>query len=509
MDTANSWASRVPLPRSAAAKPRVAILGGGISGLTAAYRLASLAKDLNIPLEITLLEGTNRLGGHAYTRNRADGSSFEAGCELIDTRHTSILNLIGELGLKVHSRGTDKEGDDIYYTEGKIRSTEEFLEAYRPLAAVFRRHQEEITEAQNNGNREALEKFDRLSMENMLGESTQKSGAAPWVANLLRQCFAGEMGLPSTEISALGFLEDIGTDTASADTFDLYRNSDFIYRVEGGTQKLVDALEERLRALGVNIQTQCRVTELSQHKGKEGFNISYADGRSGEGESATYIDADYAISALPLPSLSKVPGVSDLLSEPQREALQNTRYSQLAKIGLELHGNPLGDLPGSYNGMIYTDKQFQNAWVSDDGDVGGNHTLTYFIGDPDFSRKIPQMLETIKAEFCEMLGKKPEEVFTERKPYIQDWTGEGQGCYVALTRERTHALSCFQEPLTGRFGLTGEFVPKFFGEDKNMRIGYMDCAIASAENEAARVIEVLSRQKLFSREKVASLDRPF
>ena len=41
---------------------RVAIIGGGIAGLTAAYELARQARD-GAPVEAVLFEGANRLGG--------------------------------------------------------------------------------------------------------------------------------------------------------------------------------------------------------------------------------------------------------------------------------------------------------------------------------------------------------------------------------------------------------------------------------------------------------------
>ena len=52
---------------------RVVIVGGGISGLAAAYRLQRIAG-----LEVTLLEAEQRLGGKILTE-RDDGFVIEAG----------------------------------------------------------------------------------------------------------------------------------------------------------------------------------------------------------------------------------------------------------------------------------------------------------------------------------------------------------------------------------------------------------------------------------------------
>ena len=56
-------------------KKRVAILGGGISGLTAAY---VLHRDYSETCEFTLLEAENRLGGIIETVH-AEGFTIECG----------------------------------------------------------------------------------------------------------------------------------------------------------------------------------------------------------------------------------------------------------------------------------------------------------------------------------------------------------------------------------------------------------------------------------------------
>ena len=54
------------------------VIGGGITGLAAAYRLKSEAENKDIPLEIILLEASNRVGGVIQTEHR-DGFIIEHG----------------------------------------------------------------------------------------------------------------------------------------------------------------------------------------------------------------------------------------------------------------------------------------------------------------------------------------------------------------------------------------------------------------------------------------------
>lgn len=57
---------------------RVIVIGGGISGLAAAHRLAEIGRQPRLPLAVTLLEASDRFGGVIETR-RANGFLLESG----------------------------------------------------------------------------------------------------------------------------------------------------------------------------------------------------------------------------------------------------------------------------------------------------------------------------------------------------------------------------------------------------------------------------------------------
>ncbi|HYE95894.1 MAG TPA: protoporphyrinogen oxidase [Rubricoccaceae bacterium] len=85
-------------PASGSALPHVAVVGGGITGLAAAYRLQHLGG-----VRVTLLEATGRLGGkiHTCTLNTPDGQFlFEAGADLFLSRKPWALDLVRELGIE-------------------------------------------------------------------------------------------------------------------------------------------------------------------------------------------------------------------------------------------------------------------------------------------------------------------------------------------------------------------------------------------------------------------------
>jgi oxygen-dependent protoporphyrinogen oxidase len=80
---------------SAAAMTHVAVVGGGISGLSAAHRLRQLLGDT---AKITIVEADQRLGGKLRTTELA-GSPFDMGAEAFLARRPEALDLISECGL--------------------------------------------------------------------------------------------------------------------------------------------------------------------------------------------------------------------------------------------------------------------------------------------------------------------------------------------------------------------------------------------------------------------------
>ncbi|MDR6224410.1 protoporphyrinogen oxidase [Desmospora profundinema] len=79
--------------------PRIAILGGGITGLSAAFYLLREAGKQGIQPRITLLEADTRLGGKIQTE-RFDGFVMETGPDSFLERKASAKQLAVDLGLE-------------------------------------------------------------------------------------------------------------------------------------------------------------------------------------------------------------------------------------------------------------------------------------------------------------------------------------------------------------------------------------------------------------------------
>jgi oxygen-dependent protoporphyrinogen oxidase len=82
-----------------ASRPRrVAIVGGGIGGLAAAHQLTILAAERGAPLEVIVLEASDRAGGWLATE-RCEGALLERGPDTLVTHKPAGLALCKRLGL--------------------------------------------------------------------------------------------------------------------------------------------------------------------------------------------------------------------------------------------------------------------------------------------------------------------------------------------------------------------------------------------------------------------------
>jgi protoporphyrinogen/coproporphyrinogen III oxidase len=104
-------------------KKTVAIIGGGITGLSTAYYLQKEAKEMGLPIHVKLIEASNRLGGVIETVKK-DGFIIEKGPDSILERKKSALKLIEEMGLK-DKVVSNTAGKSFILVKGKLHSMPE------------------------------------------------------------------------------------------------------------------------------------------------------------------------------------------------------------------------------------------------------------------------------------------------------------------------------------------------------------------------------------------------
>lgn len=99
---------------------RVVIVGGGITGLTTAYRLLKSRRDASgSPIRVTVLEAKPRLGGNIRTE-RAEGCVIDAGPDSFVTARPHATALCRELGLADRLIGTTERNRRVYVRRGGV-----------------------------------------------------------------------------------------------------------------------------------------------------------------------------------------------------------------------------------------------------------------------------------------------------------------------------------------------------------------------------------------------------
>jgi oxygen-dependent protoporphyrinogen oxidase len=113
---------------------RVAVIGGGITGLAAAFRLREIAVSREISLEVTLFESGTRIGGALDTLRRA-GFVIETGADSFLSEKPAAVKLAERLGLTGELIGTQEQFRKTYVVRaGRLV---EIPEGFSLLAPTF------------------------------------------------------------------------------------------------------------------------------------------------------------------------------------------------------------------------------------------------------------------------------------------------------------------------------------------------------------------------------------
>jgi monoamine oxidase len=340
--------------------PPVVVIGAGIAGLTAAYRL----QQSGVP--VRLLEAQKRVGGRMFSLRNffPEGQVAELGGELIDSNHHEIRNLAAELGVVIDDLDQDdpKLGRELWYFGGARRSDAEVVEAFRPIAARIEADLatlsgDDVTAAEPN-NGEAL---DRMTIAQWL----DRAGVSGWMRTLLDVAYTTEYGLEIGEQSALNFLMMIDT---NPDPFKIFGESDERYHVRDGNDAITNALAGRLDGV---IETSTGVEAIRRA----------ADGTYRcmvrRGGTSFAIGAEAVVITVPFTLLRNIE-LDIPLSPEKRRAIDELGYGTNAKLMTGYKSRPWRDA-GS-NGSVLADLPFQLCWETSRLQPGVSGILTNFSG---------------------------------------------------------------------------------------------------------------------------------
>lgn len=350
----------------------VAIVGGGIAGLTIAYRLSQRGHA------VTVYEASNRFGGRMFTKRgfNEDGQFCELGGELVDTGHAPLIALAKELGVGIQRLKLENDrSQDIYDIGGAIRWQAQMLRdgrgAFVPLASRIGADQVALTRPDGSWSERASE-LDKISLRAYLEKSR---GRVPdWVIDIVELAYWGEFGLPTSEQSSLNLVDFIGTETSGE--FEVFGESDEAFRIAGGSSALPDAL---LARLGDNVKLRPGTALAGIAKSGSGLSLTL---KTPHGTSSAYFS--FVALALPFTKLREVEGLDTLGLDPMKlRCIKELGYGDNAKIMIGTKSRPWTDsaaagLPAPSNGTFYS-PEFQVLWDTSRGQAGTRGILTNYL----------------------------------------------------------------------------------------------------------------------------------
>lgn len=292
--TALAGATGATLPllpwRTAAAKtnaiPKVAIVGGGIAGLNAAYQLKKAGIDA------TVYEARSRVGGRILSETGAIAAGLvtDIGAELINSDHADMLALVEEFGLTLVNRVEDANGIPFpkaaFIFEGQSYSEAEVANDLRAIAAQIAADMENVDQDYDR----YAPRLDWLSVTDYLDRHASKI-PHPSIRTLLEASVRTEYGVEPADSSALQLIFNLPL--VNGQEVEVLGASDEAFVVAGGTSKIIERLAQELEG---HIKTRRELTRLESLG--SGFRLRFASGQK--------VEADFVLLTLPFPVLREV-----------------------------------------------------------------------------------------------------------------------------------------------------------------------------------------------------------
>ena len=333
-----------PLARAiAASAPRVAVVGGGLAGLTCAYRLGQAG------IRADIYEASDRLGGRCWSRRGdfVEGQIAEHGGELIDQGHTEIRQLAQELGLKLDNllSGEANGTEPFYYFDGEPYS---FDEATDDLKGIWQQLHKDVSAA---------------SYPTLYTQSTQRGREldAMSIADWIDEYVPGGMS------SKLGQLLDVAYNIEYGAETDVQSSLNMLYLLAysgQGQLRIFGPSNEKYHVRGGNDQIPARLAAALQgqiHTGAELTAIRRnADGTYRLSLGTGPVTADRVVLALPFSILRDVDYSKAGFSPVKDTAIQELGMGTNSKLHVQFRSriwNSLGN-----QGETYADTGYQNTW---------------------------------------------------------------------------------------------------------------------------------------------------
>ena len=456
-----------PTPTPDFAQAKVVVIGAGLAGLHAAYRLHQAGVD------VLVYEASSRIGGRTFTLRGEfpDGQIAEMGGELVDSNHAVMHALVDEFGLTLDDRSAEPStASEIWWIGGESVPEATIVEQFSDVAERMLTDMESADEDED-----AFSELDETSLADYLDEVVPKADY-PELHAVLTSAYRGEFGLETDKQSALNLIYLIGSD--EPDPFRIFGESDERYHIHEGSDAIATGLAS---ALADRVRIGRRLVALSE--GDKGYDLTFG---GGSGEGGETVKAEHVILALPFSTLRDVT-IEVELSDEKKEIISELGYGTNTKV-MGAFKTRIWSTDFDSSGAVTSDAEFQQTWDTSIGQNGDHGILTNFLGGETGAKGGSSDPEAWFRSVVDAL----EAVF----PFIRDEYVEGSARRMQWPTVPTAkgSYTCYRPGQWSFWGLEGvrEGNLHFAGEHTSLDFqGWMEGAAETGAFAAAEVLNDL------------------
>lgn len=326
---------------------QVAVIGGGLAGITTVYHLSKLTC-----LEVKLFEMRNRLGGRIKTGNSSySGEVLNLGAEFIDSDQNEILQLIKDLN-KGHSEklelySWEENGDwsdgTLFFknSNGRMSSIlqkemiELFFEREIKMLVQLDKVRDSVSrhfaQKGDEADRQLVERLEKMSIKSFLTNLEWEQPPTQMFYDYIELKILSTQGKRLGELNSLKLLEaiDVLFKSNSKDGYNwikTYAAHDEKLRLKGGTFELINALAKQLDPKIMNMNH--RLLSIS---GGDRYELTFSIPQG-----TKIHNFDYVILTLPIYALGKIKfeNIPNFPLDQLKELVNNTHFTSVAKVFL-------------------------------------------------------------------------------------------------------------------------------------------------------------------------------
>ena len=350
---------RVHQPNAYPADADAIIVGGGIAGLYAAYRLKQAG------FSAIIFEADGQIGGRVKSRPEKFtqlGLTLDDGANLINSTDTLALRLMNQFGIRYVRRLKAGMDGMNYLVDGTLYDQAGFDQLiYAEAGAAITAIQSDQVLWRDDAARDTAPKF----IDESIADYLKRIGAGPILTKVLKSFFWSEYGYEMENLN-LHVLFDYLEIDLSCPCFKLIPNVDEAFTVPGGTSQITAQM-----AKGLDGQIFIRSPVLSIYE-ENGLIAVEAQGPSG----LVTRRARHLFFAAPLHSLTKMKIMVEGISQYSINEASISSYASGTKLHLKFDKG-FHQLY-RYSGIVLTDTGEQ-IWPSSTGQ-GGAGLLTVLTG---------------------------------------------------------------------------------------------------------------------------------